>query len=118
VSAPVALPLPRVPAQRTRRWAKAGARGGAQALGIAALGVSVGVSVAVVLVAAERPSFLSGPAQRGFPSWMVGPLAHLLPSLPDSPPALQGDLTRALVALGIAWLLASLFADRLPSTVV
>jgi hypothetical protein len=94
------------------------ARGGAQALGVAALGVSVGISVAVVLVAAERPSFLSGPAQHGFPSWMVGPFARLLPSLPDSPPALQGELTRALVALGVAWLLASAFANRVPSTVV
>jgi hypothetical protein len=85
---------------------------------VTALGVAVGLSVAVALVAAERPSFLSGPAQRGFPSWMVGPLAHLLPSLPDSPPALQDDLVRVLVALGVAWLVASLFANRLPSAVV
>ena len=33
---------------------------------------------------------LSGPAQRGFPGWMVGPLAHRLPALPDSPPMLGG----------------------------
>jgi hypothetical protein len=118
VSAPVALPLPRAPADRTRRWANAGARGGAQALGTAALGVAVGLSVALVLVAAERPSFLSGPARHGFPSWMVGPFAHLVPALPDSPPALQADLTRVLVVLGVAWLVATIFANRLPSAVV
>jgi hypothetical protein len=118
VSAPVALPFPRAPADRTRRWANAGARGGVQALGTVALGVAVGLSVALVLVAAERPSFLSGPARHGFPSWMVGPLAHLVPALPDSPPALQADLTRVLVVLGVAWLIASLCANRLPAPVV
>jgi alpha-1,6-mannosyltransferase len=97
---------------------KAGARGGVQALGTAALGVAVGLSVALALVAAERPSFLSGPARHGFPPWMVGPLAHLVPGLPDSPPALQSDLTRVLVALGIAWVVATLCAGRLPSVVV
>jgi Glycosyltransferase family 87 len=118
VSAPVALPLPRAPAERARRWARTAGRGGAQALAVGALGVGVGLSVALVLVAAERPSFLSGPARHGFPSWMVGPLAHRLPALPDSPPMLQADLTRALVVLGIAWLVATLFAARLPTAVV
>jgi hypothetical protein len=97
---------------------KAGARGGVLALGSAAMGVTVGLSVALVLVAAERPSFLSGPARHGFPAWMVGPFAHLLPALPDSPPALQADLTRLLVVLGIAWLVATICADRLPTVVV
>jgi hypothetical protein len=118
VSAPVALPLPRAPADRTRRWAKAGTRGGVVALGTAALGVTVGMCVALVLVAAERPSFLSGPAQHGFASWMVGPFGHLLPGLPDSPPALQADLTRLLVVLGIAWLVATICANRLPAPVI
>ena len=78
------------------------------------MGAIVGLSVAIVLVAAERPSFLSGPAQRGFPGWMVGPLAHRLPALPDSPPMLQADLTRALALLGLAWLIALLCAPRIP----
>jgi len=88
------------------------------ALGTAAMGAIVGLSVAVVLVAAERPSLLSGPAQRGFPGWMVGPLAHRLPGLPDSPPMLQADLTRTLAALGVAWLVAVLCASRVPSAIV
>jgi hypothetical protein len=87
-------------------------------LGTAAMGAIVGLSAAVVLVAAERPSLLSGPAQRGFPSWMVGPLAHRLPGLPDSPPMLQADLTRALAALGLAWLVAVLCAPRVPAAIV
>ena len=82
------------------------------------MGAIVGLSVAVVLVAAERPSLLSGPAQRGFPGWMVGPLAHGLPGLPDSPPMLQADLTRTLAALGVAWLVAVLCASRVPSAIV
>ena len=82
------------------------------------MGAVVGVAVAIVLVAAERPSMLSGPAQRGFPGWMVGPLAHRLPALPDSPPMLAADLTRALAILGIAWLVAVLCAPRVPSPIV
>ena len=82
------------------------------------MGAIVGLSLAIVLVAAERPSLLSGPAQRGFPGWMVGPLAHRLPGLPDSPPMLQADLTRALALLGLAWLVALLCAPRVPSPIV
>ncbi|HEX7300148.1 MAG TPA: polyprenol phosphomannose-dependent alpha 1,6 mannosyltransferase MptB [Solirubrobacteraceae bacterium] len=89
-----------------------------QALGATALGVTVGVSTAIVLVAAERPGPLSGPAQHGFPSWMVGPLAHRLPGLPDSPPMLQADVTRALAVMGIAWLVALACAWRMPSPLV
>jgi hypothetical protein len=89
-----------------------------QALGATALGVMVGVSTAIVLVAAERPGPFSGPAQHGFPSWMVGPLAHRLPGLPDSPPMLQADLTRALAVMGIAWLVAVACAWRMPAPLV
>lgn len=89
-----------------------------QSLGVAALGLVVGLCTALVLVAAERPSPLSGPAQHGFPSWMVGPLAHRVPGLPPSPPMLQADLTRGLVLLGIGWLVAVLCASRLPAAVL
>ena len=82
------------------------------------MGAIVGLAVAILLVASERPSVLSGPAQRGFPGWMVGPLAHRLPALPDSPPMLQADLTRALAVLGIAWLIAVLCAPRVPLAIV
>jgi hypothetical protein len=116
--ADVALELPRLQRGAIRRWLRIPARAAVPALGTAAMGAIVGLSVAVVLVAAERPSLLSGPAQRGFPGWMVGPLAHRLPALPDSPPMLQADLTRTLAALGVAWLVAVLCASRVPSAIV
>jgi hypothetical protein len=116
--ADVALELPHLSWGAARRWARVPARAAVPALGTAAMGAIVGLSTAIVLVAAERPSFLSGPAQRGFPGWMVGPLAHRLPGLPDSPPMLQGDLTRALALLGVAWIVALLCAPRVPSPIV
>jgi membrane-bound metal-dependent hydrolase YbcI (DUF457 family) len=105
-------------ALRWARWPGVAARLGVPALGTAALGVVLGVSTALVLAAAERPSPLSGPAQHGFPSWMVGPLARRLPALPASPPTLQNDLTRGLAVLGIAWLIAVVCAARMPATLV
>jgi hypothetical protein len=90
----------------------------AGALGTAAMGASAGVCTVIVAAAAERPSFLSGPAQHGFPGWMVGPLAHRFGSLPPSPPALQADFTRALAVLGIAWVVAWLCADHVPAPVL
>jgi hypothetical protein len=114
---PVVLPLPTA-AGVARRWLRDAGRGVVPAIGIAAFGVIVGLVTAIVLVAAERPSFLSGPAEKGFPSWMVGPLAHRLPGLPPSLPALQADLTRALVILGIAWVVATVCARRIPEPIV
>jgi Glycosyltransferase family 87 len=119
VSAPRAdhaLPLPA--AGRPRRWRRLAARAAVPAIGTVAMSVCLGVAVAITLAAAERPSMLSGPARRGFPGWMVGPLAHRLPGLPNDPPALAGDLTRALVVLGVAWIAATVCASRVPSPVV
>jgi membrane-bound metal-dependent hydrolase YbcI (DUF457 family) len=115
---PVALPLPRVAPTAVRRWPRSAWGVAIAALGVAALGVVVGMATAVVLVAAERPSFLSGPAQHGFPAWMVGPLGRLLPRLPASTPVLQDDLTRALAILGIAWVVATICAARVPAPLV
>jgi membrane-bound metal-dependent hydrolase YbcI (DUF457 family) len=116
--ADVAFEVPRLSWGAARRWVAAPGRAAVPALGTVAMGAIVGLSAAIVLVAAERPSFLSGPAQRGFPGWMVGPLAHRLPGLPDSPPMLQADLTRALALLGIAWLVAVVCASRTPAAIV
>jgi hypothetical protein len=114
---PVVLPLPTA-AGVARRWLRDAGRGVVPAIGIAAFGVIVGLATAIVLVASERPSFLSGPAEKGFPSWMVGPLAHRMPGLPPSLPAQQADLTRALVILGIAWVVATVCARRIPAPIV
>jgi hypothetical protein len=87
----------------------------AGALGTAAVGAIAGLCTALVLAAAERPSFLSGPARHGFPRWMVGPLAGRFAAIPASAPALQADLTRVLALIGLAWLIAWLCADRIPT---
>ncbi|HEY6759690.1 MAG TPA: hypothetical protein VI318_09375 [Baekduia sp.] len=68
-----------------------------------------------MLAAAERPSFLSGPARHGFPRWMVGPLAGRFGALPASPPALEADLVRVLAGLAIAWVVVWLCAERIPA---
>lgn len=91
---------------------------GLGALGTAAAGAIVGLCSALVLAAAERPSFLSGPARKGFPSWMVGPLAGRFSSLPDSPPALEADLVRVLIGLGVLWLVIWLCARWVPAVVL
>ena len=65
--ADVALEVPRLSWGAVRRWAGVPARAAVPAVGTAAMGAIVGLSTAIVLVAAERPSLLSGPAQRGFP---------------------------------------------------
>jgi alpha-1,6-mannosyltransferase len=108
-------------ALRVRRWgrvAASAASAAVPALGTIAMSVGVGLATAIVLAAAERPGVLSGPARRGFPGWMVGPLAHRLPSLPDDPLAMQGDVLRALIVLGAAWLVATVCASRVPAPVV
>src|SRR5919204_4481982 len=87
-------------------------------LGIAALGVVVGLCGAIGLAAAERPSPLSGPAEHGFPAWMVGPLGHRLPGLTRHAVALQADFTVALAVLAVAWLVATVCAPRLRAAVV
>src|SRR3954449_13505728 len=75
-------------------------------LGIAALGVSVGVCAAIALAAAERRSPLSGPAQHGFPAWMVGPFGRRVPGLPRHAPALDETGERRFVDDGFERLLA------------
>lgn len=115
-----AVPASRRAPARSRNLPALRAGGGVVAgvLGTAAMGAAAGLCTVIVLGAAERPSFLSGPAQRGFPSWMVGPLGHRFAALPPSPPALQGDLVRALALLGIAWVVAWRCADHVPAPVL
>jgi hypothetical protein len=79
---------------------------------VAALGGAVGVSLWVVLAAAERRSFLSPPARREFAPWLVGPLGHRLPALTPSTVTLRTELAVALGLLGICWLAATWLAPR------
>jgi len=95
--------------------ARAGPRGHAATAGLWAMrlaGVlsltgSVGISLWIVAAAAERPSFLSGPARlSGFAGWVVGPFAHRLPGLTSDASTLQRDFVVALAGLFICWVVA------------
>jgi hypothetical protein len=79
---------------------------------VLALAGSVAVSLWIVLAAAERRSFLSGPARRDFAPWLVGPLGHRLPSLTPSTVTLRTELVVALGLLGLCWLAAAALAPR------
>jgi Glycosyltransferase family 87 len=81
------------------------------ACAIALMGSTV-VSLAIVLAAAERPSFLSGPAHHGFPGWMVGPLARRSPWLIADRVTLEARFVGALVILFVCWLVAMALAPR------
>jgi hypothetical protein len=79
---------------------------------VLALAGSVAVSLWVVLAAAERRSFLSGPARRDFAPWLVGLLGRRLPSLTPSTVTLRTELVVALGLLGLCWLAAAALAPR------
>jgi alpha-1,6-mannosyltransferase len=68
----------------------------AASLGYLSLVGIVGSSLAVVLAAAERHSFLSPPSHAGFPHWMSGPLTGLLPSLTHHGHPIKVDFTIAV----------------------
>jgi Glycosyltransferase family 87 len=74
----------------------------------------VASSLTVVLIAAERPSFLAPFTRPGFfPAWMVGPLRGLWPGLTANPSRLAW-LVSALMALMFGlYLVAFLTASRL-----
>jgi hypothetical protein len=102
-----AHPDPRARAGSAGLWA-------ARLLGVVSLAGSVGISLWIVLAAAERPSFLSGPARlSGFAGWVVGPLAGHLPGLTTDAATLQRDFVVALGGLLVCWLVAALCARTL-----
>lgn len=70
-----------------------------------AAGVQVLLGAAVVLMAADRGSWLTSVHRGAFTSWFAGPLQGLLPGLATDKPALQhlvGDIELAMLAM---WLL-------------
>jgi alpha-1,6-mannosyltransferase len=67
--------------------------------------VQVGIGAGVVLVAAERGSWLTSVHSGTFSSWFAGPLHGLLPSLTTEQGVLQRGLGAAQLAMLVAWLL-------------
>jgi hypothetical protein len=83
------------------------------AIGSLGLVVLTLMSLAIVVVADDRRSFLSPPSRAGFPHWMSGPLTGLLPHLTPSHYALRAGFTFAVVGMYIAYLLVIAAAPTL-----
>lgn len=106
-AAPTAARASRRQSARPSTAARASVAG--SAVGAFALIAIVALVLAVVLAAAERPSFLSPFTSADyFPSWMAGPLAGLVPSLTRDDSDLRG-LISAAIALGFAGYLVVLW---------
>ena len=61
-------------------------------------------SLAIVLVADDRRSPLSPPSRAGFPHWMSGPLAGMLPHLTHHGHVLAMDFSLAVIGMYVAYL--------------
>jgi hypothetical protein len=105
----------------TRRWGRVPGRAGVQAsrreltLGTLALLAIVAGGALIVVLAADRPSFLSAPSHAHFfPRWMAGPLGGLWPGLTRSNMTLKYLFTGSVVAMYAGYLLSLRYAPRLP----
>jgi hypothetical protein len=89
-------------ALRVRRRSRAGV-----AIAAASLLVIVGISLLVVVLAANRPSFLVPATHDGFfPRWLAGPLGGLWPSFTTGSNALKYIFTFGIVVMYAAYVLA------------
>ncbi|HEV3047173.1 MAG TPA: hypothetical protein VGY13_07400, partial [Solirubrobacteraceae bacterium] len=98
--------LPKAPARvRGRVRARAGAEPGVLA-GALSLATIVGLSLLLVLVAANRPSGLTPTTHTGyFPRWMAGPLGGLLAGFTNNGTTLKWLLSGSIVAMYCAYAL-------------
>jgi hypothetical protein len=93
------------PEAAPRLTAAAIARSSRVALGaVGLLGLTVG-SLAIVIVADDRHSFLSPPSRAGFPAWMSGPLGGLLPHLTHNHHAIAMGFSFAMIGMYVCYLL-------------
>lgn len=84
------------------------------AIAVGSLVVIFGISLFVVLLAANRPSFLVPTTHVGFyPHWLAGPLGGLLPFFPRGSNALKYVFTLGMVVMYVAYVLALDHAPRL-----
>jgi hypothetical protein len=104
---------PRLPRARVERVLSSPVRL-TGALGGLALGAIVGMSLALVLAAAERSSILTPTTQpRFFPSWMVGPLAGMWPSFPADYGTLKHFVSLGLLGMFACYVAAWRWAPQL-----
>ncbi len=99
--------------RRPRGAAKSSARLQSKVAAISLLAL-VGTSLLVVVIAAQRPSFLTPLSEHGyFPDWMAGPLRGLWPSLTSSGNRLAWLVSALLAGMFVIYLLAFANAKRL-----
>jgi hypothetical protein len=81
-----------------------------------ALAAIVGLSLLVVLMAANRPSGLSPPTHSNFyPRWMAGPLGGLWPSLTGDGTTLRYLFTGAIVFMYVGYVMVLRRSERVPA---
>jgi hypothetical protein len=82
--------------------------------GALALAVIVAGTLLIVVMGANRPSFVSAPSHYGFfPGWLAGPLGGLWPGFPRSTAVLKGLFTGAMVIMYVAYLVGLRHVPRL-----
>jgi hypothetical protein len=85
-------------------------------IGGLALTVLVLASLLIVVLAANRPSFLSSPSHAHFfPHWIAGPLGGLLPGFTRSNNTLRELFTYSMLGMYVSYLLALVYLPRLRS---
>ncbi|HST55712.1 MAG TPA: hypothetical protein VLJ42_07440 [Solirubrobacteraceae bacterium] len=84
------------------------------ALAVLSLAVILGCSALIVVLAADRPSFLSSPTHPHFyPHWLAGPLGGLWPGLVRSGNTLRYVFTFAMFAMYASYLLGLRYVPRM-----
>ncbi|HUA74471.1 MAG TPA: hypothetical protein VL988_06910 [Solirubrobacteraceae bacterium] len=112
--APVASPQRRRGLLRGRARPLAANAGERTWPAVACLAVSVLCSLAVVLMAANRPSVLSATSHPNyFPHWMTGPLGGLLPWFARNSITLKYVFSGAIVAMYASYLLGLRYVPRI-----
>jgi len=125
MSAPTSTTMPSIASAREHGRAPpaprrdAGTRALGHAAGLSLLGLSV-AGLLIVVIAADRPSFLSPVSRPGyFPRWLAGPLGGLWPSLTSDPATLTLAVSALIGIMYVLYAIACLGARELsPRTAV
>ncbi len=109
-----APPRPAAATDRDGGASQAAARPAERLAGAIALIVIVGLSLAVVIVVANRPSALSAITRpHFFPGWLAGPLGGLWPQFTRSPEALNYIFTGVVVVMYVCYLAGIRYIPKL-----
>jgi hypothetical protein len=84
------------------------------AIGALALVAIVAGTLLIVVLGANRPSFVSAPSHYGFfPGWLAGPLGGLLPGFSRSTALLKALFTGAMAIMYVAYVVGLRYVPRL-----